>query len=123
MPYLAALIVLSGEWWPGFARSLGVAPEQEEALAAPAVVDAVVKRVERRLERFPSYARVRRVWLTLEPWTIESGLITPTIKLKRADLARRYAREIATLYEPDRAAAGSEAEGRLKSGALGERAR
>jgi long-chain acyl-CoA synthetase len=123
MPYLAALIVLSGEWWPGFARSLGVAPEQEEALAAPAVVDAVVKRVERRLERFPSYARVRRVWLTLEPWTIESGLITPTIKLKRADLARRYAREIATLYEPDRAAAGSGAEGRLKSGALGERAR
>jgi long-subunit acyl-CoA synthetase (AMP-forming) len=122
-PYLAALIVLSGEAWPGFARSLGVVPGQAGALAAPAVVDAALKRVERRLERFPSYARVRRAWLTLEPWTIESGLITPTMKLKRTELAGRYAREITALYEQDRAAAGPGAEGRLGSGALGESAR
>jgi long-chain acyl-CoA synthetase len=118
MPHLAALIVLSGEWWPGFARSVGVSPEREEALAAPSAVEGVLKRVERRLERFPSHARVRRVWLTLEPWTIESGLITPTMKLKRIELGRRYAREIAALFAPDRAPAG-----RLKGGALRESAR
>jgi long-chain acyl-CoA synthetase len=105
MPYLAALIAVNGEHWPAFARSLGVRADEPQALAAPAVVDAVLERVERRLERFPSYARVRRVWLTLEPWTIESGLITPTMKLKRNELAKRYAREIAALYERPRAAA------------------
>ena len=109
-PYLAALIVLSAEAWPGFARSLGAVPEQAGTLAAPAVVNAALKRIERRLERFPSYARVRRVWLTLEPWTIESGLITPTMKPKRAELAARYAGEIAALYGEGRAAAGAEAE-------------
>jgi long-chain acyl-CoA synthetase len=118
MPYLAALIVLSGEAWPSFARALGVVPEEAGALAAPAVVDAVLKRVEQRLERFPSYARVRRVWLTLEPWTIENGSITPTLKLKRTELAARYAREIVALYEPERAAAGSGPRDRLKSGGL-----
>jgi long-chain acyl-CoA synthetase len=122
-PYLAALIVLSGEAWPGFARSVGVVPGQAGALAAPAVVNAALKRVEQRLERFPSYARVRRAWLTLEPWTIESGLITPTMKLKRTELTGRYAREIAALYEQDRAAPGSGGEGRVGSGALREGAR
>jgi long-chain acyl-CoA synthetase len=116
MPYLAALLALSGEAWPGFARSLGVNPDQEGVLAAPAVVDAALRRVERRLERFPSYARVRRVWLTRGSWTIENGLITPTLKLKRTELARRYAREIAALYER----AGSAAGHRPKAGALEE---
>jgi hypothetical protein len=46
-------------------------------------------------------------------------LITPTMKLKRTELAGRYAREIAALYEQDRAA-GSGAEGRLGSGGLRE---
>jgi long-chain acyl-CoA synthetase len=50
------------------------------------------------LQGFPGHARVRRVWLTLEPWTIENGLITPTMKLKRPRLEARFAREIAELY-------------------------
>jgi len=111
MPYPAALIVLNAEAWPGFARSLGVAPEDAASLGAPAVAEAALKRVAQRLERFPSYARVQRAWLTLEPWTIEDGLITPTMKLKRAELGRRYAREVAGLYEPQRGAAEPAASG------------
>ncbi|MBX9811126.1 MAG: hypothetical protein K2Y16_05875 [Burkholderiales bacterium] len=37
-------------------------------------------------------------WLTLEPWAIENGLLTPTMKLKRPELERRFAREIEELY-------------------------
>jgi long-chain acyl-CoA synthetase len=119
-PFLAAVIVLSGEAWPGFARSLGVVPEQAGSLAAPAVVDAVLRRVGQRLERFPSYARVRRVWLTLEPWTPESGLVTPTLKPKRSELVRRYGRELDALYRSDRPAAGAGPAGGPKHGALEE---
>ena len=98
-PYLVALVVLNGESWPGFARAAGVDPRDPGALAAPAVLSATLARIERQLARFPSYARVRRVWLTLGPWTIENGLITPTLKLKRAELAQRFAAEIARLHE------------------------
>ena len=98
-PYLAALVVLNGESWPGFARAAGVDPRDPGALAAPAVLSAALARIERQLARFPSYARVRRVWLTLEAWTIENGLITPTLKLKRTELAQRFAAEIARLHD------------------------
>ena len=98
-PYLAALVVLNGESWPGLARAAGVDPRDPGALAAPAVLSAALARIERQLARFPSYARVRRVWLTLEPWTIENGLITPTLKLKRTELAQRFAAEIARLHD------------------------
>jgi long-chain acyl-CoA synthetase len=98
LPYLAALVVLSRERWPGLAHAAGVDPRDPGALSAPAVVSAALARIERQLARFPSYARVRRAWLTLEPWTIEAGLITPTLKLKRAALAQRFAEAIAQLY-------------------------
>jgi long-chain acyl-CoA synthetase len=34
----------------------------------------------------------------LEPWSIEEGLLTPTMKLKRTELERRFAPEIRALY-------------------------
>jgi long-chain acyl-CoA synthetase len=42
--------------------------------------------------------------LTRDPWTVEAGLITPTMELRREPLARRFEREIEALYShPDRA--------------------
>jgi long-chain acyl-CoA synthetase len=42
---------------------------------------------------------VNRVLLLREPWGVENGLQTPTLKVKRAEVARRYAAEIRELYE------------------------
>lgn len=47
---------------------------------------------------FPHYALPRAVVLTQEPWTIENGLITPTLKLKRGPLSKKFANVIAQLY-------------------------
>jgi long-chain acyl-CoA synthetase len=41
---------------------------------------------------------VRETWLTLEPWTIENGLLTPTLKIKRAKIEQRFAQEIRELF-------------------------
>ncbi|MGP1678985.1 MAG: AMP-dependent synthetase/ligase [Burkholderiales bacterium] len=97
-PHLAALIVLNAEVWREFARSLALDPAEPGSLAAPALAQSVRDRVRGLLRNFPVWARVREVWLTLEPWTIENGLITPTLKLKRPELERRYAGEIRRLY-------------------------
>jgi long-chain acyl-CoA synthetase len=38
------------------------------------------------------------VWLSLEPWTVENSLMTPTLKLKRHNLMARFEQEIEGLY-------------------------
>ncbi len=37
--------------------------------------------------------------LLSEPWSIESGLLTPTLKVKREPVVKRYAKEIDELYQ------------------------
>jgi long-chain acyl-CoA synthetase len=97
-PHLAALIVLNPEAWRDFARALALDPADPKSVAAPAALQSARKRVDASLHSFPAYARVRELWLTLEPWTVENGLITPTLKLKRPQLEQRYAGEIRRLY-------------------------
>jgi long-chain acyl-CoA synthetase len=44
------------------------------------------------------YAVPRAVTLTREPWTIENGLMTPTLKLKRNNLMARFESAIEAMY-------------------------
>ena len=105
MPHLAALIVLDPEAWREAAKKLGLDAADPASLKATALLQAVRDRIRKLLRSFPSHARVRETWLSLEPWTIENGLLTPTLKIKRPVLGERYAREIRELYAEHRAPA------------------
>jgi long-chain acyl-CoA synthetase len=98
MSHVAALLVLDREAWKELATSLRLQPEQPEALGSRKVVELVLERIRARLNSFPAYARVRSAWLSLEPWTIDNGLLTPTLKLKRSEMEQRFAEQIRSLY-------------------------
>lgn len=66
----------------------------------------VIGRLATRLKQFPGYARVRRVIISDEPWTVENGLLTPTLKLKRRMIERMYAERIESLYASHPGVAG-----------------
>ena len=55
--------------------------------------------VDNTLDDFPGYANVRRVLLLTEPWSVDNGLLTPTLKLMRPKVYARFAQEIEAFYE------------------------
>lgn len=98
-PYLVALAVLNPEGWIRFAKEVGVRADMPEALTDSRVLSVVLKRIAVNLHDFPGYAKVNRVLLLNEPWSVENGLLTPTLKLKRGEVIKRYTTQIEALYE------------------------
>jgi long-chain acyl-CoA synthetase len=97
-PYLAALLVLNADAWRALAEGWSLAREEPASLADSRLKHRVEETCRERLRTFPRHAEVRKFWLTLEPWTVENGLITPTMKLKRPVLEQRFAQQIRALY-------------------------
>jgi long-chain acyl-CoA synthetase len=110
-PYPSALIVVNAVAWQQLCEELGLAFDDPAALTSKPALSAVLDRIAARLASFPSYAQVRRVWLSRTAWTIEAGLITPTMKLKREVLAQHFADRIEALYRAERETAGSAGHG------------
>lgn len=97
-PYLSLITVVNPDEWASFAKSCGVDPADPASLDNPSVKTAALKRAKTAAGEFPHYALPRAVVLMQEPWTIENGLITPTLKLKRGPLSKKFANVIAQLY-------------------------
>ena len=97
-PYLAALTVLNEEHWQAFAADLNVDPEHPLSLRDPRVTKALVRRVAEHLKHFPGYAQIRRLHPVLAPWTVDDGLLTPTLKIKRNQVLDRYRAAVEAMY-------------------------
>jgi long-chain acyl-CoA synthetase len=80
------------------AKELALDPADASTLEARQVKRVVIKRLAHLLRGFPAHAQVRRVRLLLAPWTVDNGLLTPTLKVKREEVSKRYEQEIDALY-------------------------
>ncbi|WP_456444899.1 AMP-dependent synthetase/ligase [Thiolapillus sp.] len=97
-PYLTALVVLNEDHWPGLAEEHGLDPADPASLEDKKLHSAVLRRIKASLKDFPGYAKIRQLRLLLDPWTIEEGLITPTLKVKRPKVLEKYASEVDSMY-------------------------
>jgi long-chain acyl-CoA synthetase len=96
--FLAAVLVLDPDRWFGVAGALGLDPLAAGSLRDPRVEKKMLSRVKAQLHDFPRYATVRRLILTLHPWTVEDGCLTPTLKVKRSVVLARFLGDIERLY-------------------------
>ncbi len=96
-PFLSMIGVLNGPLWEELAEQLGVSPNPE-SLNLPEVRQAVLARTEKLLSRFPGFVFIKEVALSLAPWTVENGLLTPTLKLKRTAIEKHMEHEIKRIY-------------------------
>ena len=58
----------------------------------------LIQRANERLKKFPRYIRVRRVVASREPWTVDNGLLTPTLKVRREKVQKQFGAEIERAY-------------------------
>jgi long-chain acyl-CoA synthetase len=98
-PYMVALAVLNPEVWPDIAAKVGVRPDMPESLTDSNVEAKVLRRIARNLSGFPGYAKVHRVLLLREPWTIDNGLLTPKLSIKRDRVVAKFGKQIDELYK------------------------
>jgi long-chain acyl-CoA synthetase len=99
-PFIGAVVVLQAQAWQRLAAELGLDPASPASLADERARRAALQRITALTASFPRYAQPRAVLLTLDPWTVENTLMTPTLKLKRLNLMAHFARELAAMYAP-----------------------
>ncbi len=87
-PYLTALVVVEPTHWQRLAAGCDAASRESLLLG----------RIAERLSAFPGYAQIRRVAICDEAWSVENGLLTPTLKLQRAVIEARHRELIESLY-------------------------
>ena len=97
--FLAAIAILDVEEWRQLATRFELDAEAADSLNNEKLQSFLLKEIKGRLKDFPGYAKIRRLILSLEPWTVDNGMLTPTLKVKRAHVLDAFADEIKTLYE------------------------
>jgi long-chain acyl-CoA synthetase len=92
------MAVLNAEQWKKTCAEHHLDMSEAQLVSSKQVEKIVLGRIAIKLREFPGYAQVRRAGLTLDPWTVENGLLTPTMKLKRAKVMEKFNAEIDAMY-------------------------
>jgi len=98
-PFLTVFVVLNKEQWIKAATENSLDPHSERVMLGEKAEKLALERVQRQIKSFPGYAQIYRVAILKQPWTIENGLLTPTMKLKRAKVMEAHKKELEQLYE------------------------
>ena len=64
----------------------------------PALLEVVESDISPRIEGLARHERPKRILVVADTFSVANGLLTPTLKIKRKEIARRYAERIETLY-------------------------
>ncbi len=99
-PYLTLLVAPSLPHLETIGRQLHLSwTHRDELLGHPAVLDELRRRVDALTTKLASYEQIRDLRLLIEDFTLENGLLTPTLKVKRKEVERRFSHLVDDMYE------------------------
>jgi long-chain acyl-CoA synthetase len=99
-PHLVALVVPHQDFVREYARGHGHAPDLAALAEDPDFKAAVGEAVARANRHLSAIERVRRFHVMPEPFSIENGLMTPTLKLRRGLIVDAHRDLLEGLYAP-----------------------
>jgi long-chain acyl-CoA synthetase len=94
-PCVVAILVLNSEGWLLLARDLAIDPTDPNV---PVATDAILLRISTQMRSLPPVWQVRAILATTTPWAIGDGSLTPTLKVKRRVIEKRFKKQIDALY-------------------------
>ena len=97
-PYLSALVVLNARNWENISAQYNLDSDLRRLSQDQKLEEILVERITRQMKEFPGYAKIYRVAMVQEPWTVENDMLTPTLKLRRTHVLNRYQAEVSRLY-------------------------
>jgi long-chain acyl-CoA synthetase len=98
-PYNVALITLDPDVAPAFAARHGIEDRSIESLATnQALLEEVQRGIDAANEQLGRVEQIKRFKVLPTDWQPGGDELTPTMKLKRKPINRRYEREIEELY-------------------------
>ncbi len=72
---------------------------RDELLSHPEVLAELQRRVAALTTKLAGYEQIRDLRLLIEDFTLENGLLTPTLKVKRKEVERRFSQLVDDMYE------------------------
>ncbi|NWH80480.1 ACSL5 ligase, partial [Piaya cayana] len=98
--FLIGIVVPDPETLPEFAAKLGIKGSYEELCKNPAVKKAILEDMVRlgKEAGLKSFEQVKDLYIHTEMFSVENGLLTPTLKAKRAELVQVFHQQIDALY-------------------------
>ncbi|XP_071077255.1 long-chain-fatty-acid--CoA ligase 5 isoform X1 [Desmodus rotundus] len=99
--FLVGVVVPDADVLPSFAAKLGVKGSFEELCQNQAIKEAILQDMQKlgKESGLKSFEQVKNIFLHSEPFSIENGLLTPTLKAKRGELSKYFQTQINSLYE------------------------
>jgi len=99
-PFLVAIIVPNFENLEQFAEINSLSFDKHQDLVGEPKVQELYKTLLKETsQKLATHEKVRKYLIILEPFTVDNGHMTPTLKLKRKTIEERYKSEINALYE------------------------
>ena len=81
-----------------YAKQIGLSFTNKEDLAVcPEIISFVKKNIDELLGDVAKHERIQRIALLTHPFTIQSGELTPTLKLRRKVISEHYRDFIAAM--------------------------
>jgi long-chain acyl-CoA synthetase len=98
-PFIAALVTLDPETFPEWAEGKGLGGmTMSELRHDPGVLEAIQEAIDVANKAVSKAESVRTFRILDEDFTIEGGELTPTLKVKRAVIGKKYAHVIDEIY-------------------------
>ena len=98
-PFLTLLVSPSMPHLEDLAAHLHVPfTDKAELLTNPAIVEEVRHRVAAMTSKLAHHEQIRDLRILLEEFTQDNGLLTPTLKVKRREVEKRFAQIIDDMY-------------------------